>query len=299
MKVVNGSAKRIKISLEKVDFATLDSSLVTNILILLPPTDLVNAGLASRRFGLIQDGRLRSLANEAARQLFLGTSTADERSALPQYDGESDIARLHQLYLLRAQLLFSQLIGKQIRYASAESKSSVSKKGYGGDSCALSDHVMRRGRHFAKFIISREKYGVYLIHVGVIRPLPGWDKKELDEFDPIHVNSYHSISRELLAERTERWGANNVNSCSYRCRDGRCWSSSWVDYDNEVWEGQELLDEDRTVGLLLDLDDGTLSLYKNGRRLGVMKSGLSGEYCWYTSMGGVDDTMAIERGALL
>ena len=124
MKVINGSAKRIKSQERKLIF-TLDSSLVTNILILLPLTDLVNVGLASRRLGLIQDGRLRSLANEATHQLFLGTSTADERSALPQYDSESDIARLHQLYLLRAQLLFSQLIGKQIWYASAESKSSV------------------------------------------------------------------------------------------------------------------------------------------------------------------------------
>jgi hypothetical protein len=34
------------------------------------------------------------------------------------------------------------------------------------------------------------------------------------------------------------------------------------------------------AGLLLDLDKGTLSVYKNGRLLGVMKHGLDGEYCW-------------------
>ena len=68
MKVVNGSAKQIKISGDKVDFSTFDSSLVTNILIFLPPIDLVNVGLTSQRFGLIQDGRLRLLERS-------GTST--------------------------------------------------------------------------------------------------------------------------------------------------------------------------------------------------------------------------------
>ena len=39
-----------------------------------------------------------------------------------------------------------------------------------------------------------------------------------------------------------------------------------------------------TIGLLLDLDEGTLSIFKNGRRLGVMKDGLDGEYCWFATV---------------
>lgn len=38
------------------------------------------------------------------------------------------------------------------------------------------------------------------------------------------------------------------------------------------------------LGLLLDLDEGTLSVYKNGRKLGIMKRGLAGEYCWVVSV---------------
>jgi len=34
------------------------------------------------------------------------------------------------------------------------------------------------------------------------------------------------------------------------------------------------------LGMLLDLDSGTLSLYQNGRKLGTLKDGLVGEYCW-------------------
>jgi hypothetical protein len=34
------------------------------------------------------------------------------------------------------------------------------------------------------------------------------------------------------------------------------------------------------VGLLLDCDAGTLTVKKNGRRLGVAATGLTGEFCW-------------------
>ena len=39
-----------------------------------------------------------------------------------------------------------------------------------------------------------------------------------------------------------------------------------------------------SIGLMLDLGEGTLSVYKNGRRLGVMGEGLDGEYCWFVSV---------------
>ena len=39
-----------------------------------------------------------------------------------------------------------------------------------------------------------------------------------------------------------------------------------------------------SIGMLLDLDEGTLSVYKNGRKLGVMKRGLAGPYCWAVSL---------------
>jgi hypothetical protein len=55
------------------------------------------------------------------------------------------------------------------------------------------------------------------------------------------------------------------------------------------------------VGLLLDLDEGTLSVYKNGRRLGTMKDGLSGEYCWLMSIQGASNSTAVQikRGYLV
>ena len=38
------------------------------------------------------------------------------------------------------------------------------------------------------------------------------------------------------------------------------------------------------IGLLLDLDEGSIAVYLNGVRLGVMDDGLSGEYCWAVSL---------------
>jgi len=41
------------------------------------------------------------------------------------------------------------------------------------------------------------------------------------------------------------------------------------------------INDSLTVGLLLDLDNGTLSVFKDGRELGVMKEGFTGAYCWF------------------
>ena len=63
-----------------------------------------------------------------------------------------------------------------------------------------------------------------------------------------------------------------------------------------VWDGMERLSGSHEVGMLLDLDEGTLSVYKNDRRLGVMKRGLAGHYCWVVSMIGAQVT--IKRGSV-
>ena len=51
------------------------------------------------------------------------------------------------------------------------------------------------------------------------------------------------------------------------------------------WEGMERAREASfKIGLVLDLDEGTLDVFKNDSRLGTMKTHLSGEYCWVVSM---------------
>ena len=63
----------------------------------------------------------------------------------------------------------------------------------------------------------------------------------------------------------------------------------WTDWEREVehwetWEGMEDCEAGDTIGMLLDFNNGTLAVYKSNRRLGVMKDGLSGSYCWYVTL---------------
>ena len=51
------------------------------------------------------------------------------------------------------------------------------------------------------------------------------------------------------------------------------------------WEGrQHAIAHGDRIGMLLDLDQGSMTVYKNDERLGVMATGLSGEYSWAVSM---------------
>jgi hypothetical protein len=55
------------------------------------------------------------------------------------------------------------------------------------------------------------------------------------------------------------------------------------------WDGQEGFKEGDVVGLLLDCDAGSLTVKKNGARLGVAHTGLTGEWCWAATMVEYDD----------
>ena len=82
-----------------------------------------------------------------------------------------------------------------------------------------------------------------------------------------------------------------MHSCCYHSGGGGCFFADWNDEDKDEddnwngdeWEGMEpcVVLDNLAVGLLLDLDAGTLSVFKDGRELGVMKEGLAGAYCWY------------------
>jgi hypothetical protein len=105
--------------------------------------------------------------------------------------------------------------------------------------------VMRAGRHFAQFTVED---GMYM-YFGVIRP--GWDVEGGESV--YHVDGH----------------------CLYYTGDG----SHMPGHRN--WEGRQgAHEEGDRIGMLLDLDQGSMTVYKNDERLGVMATGLSGEYSW-------------------
>jgi hypothetical protein len=60
---------------------------------------------------------------------------------------------------------------------------------------------------------------------------------------------------------------------------------------------QGVEDGDR-IGLLLDLDQGTMTVYKNDERLGVMAKWLRGEYSWAVSLRQQGSSTRIEPATL-
>ena len=115
----------------------------------------------------------------------------------------------------------------------------------GGFRFAASTAVMRSGRHFAQFTVAEGAD----IMLGAIRP--GWDVEAGASAEDDH------------------------NHCVYYTADGSCWP------DGSHWQGMQDAKEGDRIGMLLDLDQGSMSIWKNGERLGVMQAeGLRGPLCW-------------------
>ena len=117
-----------------------------------------------------------------------------------------------------------------------------------GNRAAASKAVMRAGRHYAQVTVMSIGDSMF---VGAIRP--GWNV----EGGQIALDGH----------------------CLYDTEDGLYCSSDYHD-----WEGRQGTTEGDRIGMLLDLDQGTMTVYKNDERLGVMATELSGEYSWAVSM---------------
>ena len=270
----------------------LGSDLLIRCASYLDADGLAQFGRTSARFGISQPGQQRSLANEAARQRFRQSATEEERSCLPKYDDESDIGLYRALESLRKPLRFDELAGHG--FVLHEHPARVTRSSYRGSwSTAMSGHAMRGGRHFVEFAITDVEQNMSFAHLGIIRPVSLTDGIDLEADWGGHVHPMHTCSRnnpaiaeKFRSQRTAKWGYSNVHCCDYDCNTGVC---TWSDWDDEIdasfgWQGSERLGGNGTVGLLLDLDEGTLSVLKNGRRLGVMKDGLDGEYSWFITV---------------
>jgi len=74
-------------------------------------------------------------------------------------------------------------------------------------------------------------------------------------------------------------GGGAVHAEAAHSVDGHCF------YGHIQWEGAEPVEQGDRIGMLLDLDQGSMSVYSNGAKMGVMRGeGLSGPRCWAVSM---------------
>ena len=290
---IHNVAKRQKVEKECTSCADLEELVLFNsdslfkIASYLPADGLLNLALASRGFGIGGDDSL-SLAEKTARRIVNDIATEEQKNALPRYDGYNWLCKYNYLQSLRAPLAFDRLVGGRIEYVKGKKSCVTNHDTSNGLATAFSNNIMMAGKHYASVEVSNGT-DVYL---GVMRPGKAMHSAMGSPRFPQFYNHF--------TQRAESQQYNNtVNCCVYGSLSGYCYSSDWREgaLVRERWEGMEEMSAPYEIGMLLDLDEGTLSVYNNGRKLGVMKRGLAGHYCWVVSM--VQGTqVTIKRGTV-
>ena len=271
-----------------VESVLINSDSLFKIASYLPADGLLNLALTCRRFGITPqrsdvgsgDDSL-SLVEETARRIVQDIATEEEKNALPGYDGDNWLSKYNYLQSLRIPLVFDQLVGP-IGYVEGN-KSRVANTHDYSWATAFSNNIMMAGKHYVSFEVCDAHAYLsmgFCLSIGVMRP---GEAMQNAEEGPLHQEFYNHFTQ----RRGSRRYSNTVNCCMYSTLDGSClshdWSGDFITSD-DTWDGMERLSHPHKVGLLLDLDEGSLSVYINERKLGVMKRGLAGHYCWVVSL---------------
>jgi hypothetical protein len=189
----------------------------------------------------------RSLVDEAARRWLLATCGPNERACLLWRSQQGRwVGLMREAELLRLPLVFSRL--DPDAFSLSDDGCMVTATRW-MDQTAACGTVMRAGRHFAQFELVE---GTFMM-LGVIRP--SWDVvSQLHAHEQARHCFYHTGSGQRFPGRRPA---------------------------KRKWTGIAHASKGDRVGLLLDLEQGSMAVYKNDERLGIMQeSGLSGEYCW-------------------
>ena len=263
-----------------------NSDTLSKIISFLPSFDVLNLAVTCKRLGVstttTDNNDEQSLIEESTYIAIQDIATEEQLAALPHHGAECTLANYHYLQLLREPLTFDQLVGA--KYVNKEDKSCVRHKGKPGRGSfwrtAFSNNIMRAHKHYVTFQLYSELHDACYM-LGVMRP------------GQANVNAKGTpLYKEFFQNFSRRFGRgecnNNVHCCMYNSYDRNCYSSVWKSNGhmlNCYWEGMESgISTGDELGMLLDLDEGTLTIYKNGTKLGLMKTGLAGPYCWVVSM---------------
>lgn len=181
---------------------------------------------------------------EKAAHGWLMSCSPSERAQVPRRGKERWVSLMREAELLRLPAAFREFDAFSL---SADGRLVTATRWL--DKTAVCSRVMRAGWHYAQFTLVEGDF----MMLGVIRPT--WDV----------------VSR-LHAQEQAR-------HCFFHTGSGQRFPG--VRPAKRKWAGMARAAKGDRIGLLLDLDEGSMAVYKNDRWLGVMKkSGLRGEYCW-------------------
>ncbi|EJK69911.1 hypothetical protein THAOC_08791, partial [Thalassiosira oceanica] len=190
-------------------------------------------------------------------------------------------------------LELAQLIGSAdvIGYPHLGDKSVISFFSLGGalNITAISNQVMRVGSgqalcHIPHF---RDRRSTYLPDFGAIRPIKDWDKKGLHNLNPLCIgNDPKTAARSCFPRKLTNGGrlALLLSQFSWRLQS-RVMQLIGMGKVRMGGNGAYPITDD--LAGLVDLKNGTLTVFKDGRKLGVMKEGFTGAYCWFVGRYGV------------
>eukprot|EP01044_Picomonas_judraskeda_P000351 COSAG03_NODE_15_length_22165_cov_72.809934_20_plen_320_part_00 len=210
---------------------------------------------------LQQSAEMWSIVEEVARR-WLNNCSELERGWVPRRGGESWLSLMREVELLRGPVVFTRA---HPSYSVAQCGTLVKLRvDNAGEHwrAAATGPVLRAGQHCAQFTVVDGDS----MHFGVIRPdwdvVDGADSSGQDAA-AVEGHCFYNSFTGFLLPGYRRWqNEAEADSVSQYANEGDC------------------------IGLVLDIDQGSMSVYKNDMRLGVMvASGLTGEYCWAVSLG--------------
>ena len=252
----------------------------------------------------------------AAHTVLLTKWTEEEKNALPRRGDESWIG-LYQEFLsvFRLPLQFDKLAGVCMKYVEGTNKTKVNTK-LGVQSTyntVICSNIMRAGKHTVSFQVYYP-LSISGTSFGIMRPttkdvtvllncspvLNDLWRFSLKEYEILHSNNVDCcllntwLGNGLIRRRWKQWTnaelvAMDEEQHLHAMRENR--------NQQFEWEGTEETQETSfKISLELDLDEGTLDVYKNDRRLGTMMTGLVGEYCWAASLKSFGALLSVSIG---
>lgn len=307
----------------------------------LTPRELGRLAIASRCFGgridwLSAAGTTvtHSVASEAARRR-LATYPATEQARVTQWLGEGWLRRLHEV---QTPLRFvpSECSGwalpsyacASVSLSQCRSTVSMANTGLPNQTVATTNRVMRNsGLFYARFTVLR-RTGNGDIAFGVIRPTKGrcycWAEWSDDwcrsaegqcflRLDDTTMPSDISMQMRALVDAgfqeqavvaaLARSNGDADQAAQLLLGDKRAWvqSTSGLVFDKRE-RRRKTPATDMTIGLLLDANHGTLTVYKTDarrtdQRLGVIATGLTGPLVWAVKIRG-GDSVRIDAAAV-
>jgi len=259
-----------------------------------------------------------SLMEVAAHTVIFALATEDERNALPRRGEESWIGIYQEfIVVFHTPLQFDKLAGDSISHVDNNDKTKVCSSPREVYDCgiAICSNIMRAGKHCVSFQFNLSYRLSLAISCGIMRPTTN-DITTLRKCHPV----CDDLSSFSLKDYESLYNDNNIDCCLMDTSMGhgsirkrwKMWKESellamYEDQREKVLEQNEFQSFDwggiehnneasYKIGMVLDLDEGTLDVYKNDRRLGTMIRGLVGEYCWVVSFRSLSGDISVSIG---